>query len=62
MISGRAEWFICVARSSYYRRRPPRLPAQAIPGVYMLFLVDKNGVPSIGRHIRLNQEKEERDK
>ena len=44
------------------RRRPPRLPAQAIPGVYMLFLVDKNGVPSIGRHIRLNQEKEERDK
>ena len=44
------------------RRRPPRLPAQAIPGVYMRFVVDKNGVPSIGRQVRLNQEKEKRDK
>ena len=44
------------------RRRPPRLPAQAISGVYMRIVVDKNGVHSIGRQVRLNQEKEKRDK
>ena len=31
----------------------PKLPAQAVPGVYMLFVVDKNGVPSIGKRIDL---------
>lgn len=31
----------------------PKLPAQAVPGVYMLFVVDKNGVPSMGRQVRL---------
>jgi hypothetical protein len=28
--------------------RAPKLPAQAVPGVYMLFVVDKHGVPSTG--------------
>jgi hypothetical protein len=26
----------------------PTLPAQAVPGIYMLFVVDRNGVPSEG--------------
>ena len=29
----------------------PTLPAQAIPGIYMLFVVDANGVPSLGRRV-----------
>lgn len=31
----------------------PKLPAQAIPGIYMLFVVDRNGVPSVGKRIVL---------
>jgi Galactose oxidase-like, Early set domain len=31
----------------------PKLPAQAVPGVYMLFVVDNNGVPSMGRQVRI---------
>jgi hypothetical protein len=38
------------------RVRAPKLPAQAIPGVYMLFVVDKAGVPSMGRQVRLMPE------
>jgi hypothetical protein len=34
----------------------PMLPAQAVPGVYMLFVVDKQGVPSEGRQVRLKPE------
>jgi Domain of unknown function (DUF1929)/Kelch motif len=33
------------------RVRAPKLPAQAVPGVYMLFVVDRNGVPSLGRRV-----------
>jgi hypothetical protein len=29
----------------------PTVPAQAVPGVYLLFIVDKNGVPSVGRRV-----------
>jgi hypothetical protein len=29
----------------------PRLPAQAVPGIYLLFVVDRNGVPSVGRRV-----------
>jgi hypothetical protein len=29
----------------------PSVPAQAIPGIYMLFVVDQNGVPSVGRKL-----------
>jgi hypothetical protein len=31
----------------------PKLPAQAIPGIYMLFVVDREGVPSVGKQLRL---------
>jgi hypothetical protein len=31
----------------------PKLPAQAVPGIYMLFVVDRNGVPSMGKQVRL---------
>ena len=31
----------------------PRLPAQAVPGIYMLFVVDDAGVPSIARKVSL---------
>ena len=33
------------------RVTPPSLPAQAVPGVYMLFVVNKAGVPSVGRRV-----------
>jgi Domain of unknown function (DUF1929)/Kelch motif len=32
----------------------PALPAQAIPGIYMLFVVDKTGVPSLAKRVYLN--------
>lgn len=35
---------------------PPSFPAQAIAGDWMLFVVDKNGVPSVGRHVRLKRQ------
>src|SRR5262245_53735080 len=44
------------ARDGELRVRAPKLPAQAIPGVYMLFVVDKDGVPSVGRQVRLEPE------
>jgi len=34
----------------------PKLPAQAVPGIYMLFVVDRNGVPSEGRKVVLEPE------
>jgi hypothetical protein len=34
----------------------PGLPAQAVPGIYMLYVVDKSGVPSIGRQVRIRPE------
>ena len=34
----------------------PKLPAQAVPGVYMLFVVDANGVPSMGKQVRIRPE------
>ena len=33
------------------RVKAPNLPAQAVPGIYLLFVVDKNGVPSVGRRV-----------
>jgi hypothetical protein len=38
------------------RVRAPKLPAQAIPGVYMLFVVNRAGVPSSGKQVRLQPE------
>jgi hypothetical protein len=31
----------------------PTLPAQAVPGIYLLFVVDRNGVPSVGKKVVL---------
>ena len=31
----------------------PKHQAQAVPGVYMLFVVDKSGVPSVGHRVDL---------
>jgi hypothetical protein len=38
---------------SELRVTAPRLPAQAVPGVYMLFVVNRDGVPSVGRRVDL---------
>jgi galactose oxidase-like protein/Kelch motif protein len=45
-----------VARKGELRVRAPKLPAQAVPGIYMLFVVDKAGVPSEGKQLRLRPE------
>jgi hypothetical protein len=34
----------------------PSLPAQAIPGIYLLYVVDKNGVPSMGHRVDIRPE------
>ena len=34
----------------------PSVPAQAVPGIYMLYVVDQTGVPSIGRQVRIKPE------
>jgi Domain of unknown function (DUF1929) len=39
----------------------PTLPAQAVPGIYMLFVVDRNGVPSVGKKVVLKPETRGRD-
>ena len=44
------------ARKRELRVVSPKLPAQAVPGVYMLFVLDRNGVPSAGRQVRLMPE------
>jgi hypothetical protein len=41
------------ARKGELRVVAPKLPAQAVPGVYILFVVDKNGVPSVGKQVRI---------
>ncbi len=35
------------------RVRSPKLPAQAVPGIYMLFVLDQSGVPSLANRIYL---------
>ena len=35
------------------RVRAPKLPSQAVPGVYMLFVLNKAGVPSGGTQVRI---------
>ncbi len=41
------------SRKSKLRVVAPKLPARAVPGVYRLFVVGKNGVPSVGKQVRL---------
>jgi hypothetical protein len=31
----------------------PAVPAQAVPGDYMLFVIDENGIPSVAKHVRV---------
>ena len=44
------------ARQGEVRVVAPKLPAQAVPGIYILFVLDKNGVPSEGVQVRLKPE------
>ena len=44
------------AKARELRVRAPKLPAQAVPGIYMLFVVDPNGVPSVGRRVDIHPE------
>ena len=44
------------ARKGELRVVAPKLPSQVVPGVYMLFVVDTNGVPSVGKQVRLMPE------
>lgn len=41
------------ARKGEIRIRAPKLPAQAVPGIYMLFVLDQNGVPSLSKRLYL---------
>jgi hypothetical protein len=44
------------SRDAELRVVTPKVPAQAVPGIYMLFVVNRNGVPSLGRKVVLNPE------
>jgi hypothetical protein len=35
------------------RVHTPLLPAQAVPGIYMLFVVNREGVPSVAKRVYL---------
>jgi hypothetical protein len=41
------------AHKGELRVRAPKLPAQAIPGIYMLFVLDRAGVPSLSKRLYL---------
>ncbi len=41
------------AKKSELRIRAPKLPAQAVPGIYMLYVLDRSGVPSVASRIYL---------
>jgi len=43
-------------RDGVVRVVSPTLPAQAVPGIYMLFVLDQDGVPSVGQQVRLKPE------
>ena len=48
------------ARKGELRVRAPKLPAQAVPGIYMLFVLDEAGVPSLAKRVYLEQEEKGR--
>jgi len=48
-------------RENELRVRAPRVPAQAVPGIYLLFVVDTDGVPSVGKRVDLKPESRGRD-
>src|SRR5262249_10934664 len=39
------------------RVEAPKLPAQAVPGIYMLFVLDRAGVPSLAKRLYLQADK-----
>ena len=41
------------AHKAEIRIRAPKLPAQAVPGIYMLFVLDQSGVPSLANRVYL---------
>ena len=41
------------AHKGEIRIRTPKLPAQAVPGIYMLFVLDQAGVPSLANRVYL---------
>ena len=41
------------ARKGEIRIRTPKVPAQAVPGIYMLFVLDSAGVPSVAKRLYL---------
>lgn len=41
------------AHKGEIRIRAPKLPAQAVPGIYMLFVLDQAGVPSLANRVYL---------
>jgi hypothetical protein len=41
------------ARKGEIRITAPKLPAQAVPGIYMLFVLDQAGVPSLAKRMYL---------
>ncbi len=43
-------------RKGELRVHTPRLPAQAVPGIYMLFVVNKEGVPSEAKRVDLEED------
>ena len=46
-----------VDRKSQLRIRAPKLPAQAVPGIYLLFVLDRAGVPSVAKRLYLVNDK-----
>jgi len=45
------------AKKGELRVRAPKLPAQAVPGIYMLFVLDRAGVPSLAKRLYLQPDK-----
>ena len=41
------------AHKGEIRIRAPKLPAQAVPGIYMLFVLDQSGIPSVASRLYL---------
>ena len=49
------------SHGSTLKVKAPRLPVQAIPGNYMLFVVNDDGVPSLARHVSVHAEDDAED-
>src|SRR6266545_4972321 len=45
------------AKKGELRVRAPKLPAQAVPGIYLLFVLDHAGVPSLANRLYLQPDK-----